>query len=590
MRKNGKVKGGKKLPKRSSIYGLTVPMSTKKFHGLQVVNLTLRKTDGYDAKNAKRETRNANNRSASRFPLRDSRLKGVFVRTTLSRKLLFATGSIIVVLLSAAFLILERNQAQSWNDYLYTQSLSFSRLATPELLKRFRGGLSPAASSEVEGMIEVLALNRDLVQFSLVTPGGRQLYQSPVFPPFADLDLDALAREDLTDRLGGGRSSVRTRTLPGGRRLLDLMEPSFGPTGQQVLTARYLISYDSVDARVAAFRRQFLATAGAAVLVCVLLVGLVTRRVMGPIDSLTRGARAIAGGDLQTRIPPAGHDEIGTLAQAFNDMAASLARSQDELTGKNQELIRANDDLRQMQEQLLRSERLAAIGQLAAGVSHEIDNPVGIILGLAELLLEETAEDDPRREDLLAIVEECRRCKRITGGLLGFARPVTPHHDRIDLGRLIVDTIESLRPQKLFRDLAVDAALPAGTVAVAGDADQLRQVLVNLLLNAAQALGGQGRIVVSLAAAAEEVELTVDDDGPGVPANDQEKIFQPFVSTKPPGEGTGLGLALCRKLIEGHGGRIVAKGSPLGGARLQLTLPGASREKYFDKISGNSLG
>lgn len=501
------------------------------------------------------------------------------MRTTLSRKLLFYTGSIIVVLLSAAFLILERSQTQAWTDYLYTQSLAFSRLATPELLKRFRGAFPPGNPEDVSAMAEALALNRDLVRFSLISPSGRRLYESQTFPPFADLDPGKIADEDLADRVASGRSSVRTHELPGGRRILDLLEPAYGPSGQQVLSVRYLISYDSVDARVADFRRQFLTTAGAALLLCILFVGLAARRIMGPIKSLTGGARAIADGNLDTRIPPAGHDEIGTLAEAFNEMAASLAHSRRELTGKNRELLQANDELRQMQEQLLRSERLAAIGQLAAGVSHEIDNPVGIILGLAELLLEETPAADPRRDDLLAIIEECRRCKRITGGLLGFARPAEAHWDRIDLGRLVGDTIDSLRHQKLFRDLVIDVRRPANALEVTGDADQLRQVLVNLLLNAAQAMKERGRLAVTLQEENAQVELTVDDDGPGIPADDVERVFQPFVTTKAPGEGTGLGLALCRKLVEGHGGTIGAEASPLGGARLRVTLPAAIVEK-----------
>lgn len=499
------------------------------------------------------------------------------MRTTLSRKLLLSTGSIIVVLLCAAFLILERGQAQAWADYLYTQSLAFARLATPELLKRFRGTFPPETPEDVSAMAESLALNRDLVQFSLVSPSGRRLYQSPLFPAFTGLDLGPLADEDLAERVASGRGSVRTRELAGGRRILDLLEPAYGPSGQQILSARYLISYDSVDARVADFRRQFLVTAGLAVLFCVLLVGLAARRIMQPIKSLTGGARAIADGDLAIRIPPAGRDEVGTLAEAFNAMAESLSRSQEELTGKNRALSQANNELREVQEQLLRSERLAAIGQLAAGVSHEIDNPVGIILGLAELLLEETPEGDPRRDDLLAIVEECRRCKRITGGLLGFARPVAAHRDTVELARLVGDTIDSLRPQKLFRDLVIEVAPPAQKVSLTADADQLRQVLVNLLLNAAQAMQGRGRLVVTVGEEGEFVVMTIDDSGPGIPSHDVEKVFQPFVTTKAPGEGTGMGLALCRKLVEAHGGTIRAEVSPLGGARLQVRLPAVGK-------------
>ena len=513
------------------------------------------------------------------------------MHTSLGRKLLISTAGILVFLLCAAFLLLERYQAEAWADHLYSQSLAYARIASPELLKRFRGSFPADAVDGVTGAPEFLALNRDLMQFTLIAPSGRRLHVSALFPGFPPADLTALLDEELGDRLAAGRTSALTRQLPDGRRVLDLLEPTFGPTGQQVLAVRYLISYDSVDARVTALRVHFLAIAGAALVLCLVLVRLAARRIVAPIESLTNGARAIAGGDLDTRIPPAGRDELGTLAGAFNDMAASLARSQAELTGKHAALSQAHQELREMQEQLLRSERLAAIGQLAAGVSHEIDNPVGIILGLAELLLEETPPDDPRHADLQAIVAECRRCKRITGGLLGFARPVIGHLDRVDLRAMIRDTVESLRPQKLFREVAVELALPAAGTAVSGDPDHLRQVLVNLLLNAAQALPGRGRIAVALVDQNDAgVELTVDDDGPGIPEEERERIFLPFVTTKAPGEGTGLGLALCRKLIEAHGGTVTATVSPLGGARFRVWLPAAGGQKNFDKVSGNSLG
>jgi len=505
------------------------------------------------------------------------------VHTSLGRKLLLSTAGILVFLLCGAFLLLERYQAEAWADHLYSQSLAYARIASPELLKRFRGSFQAEISDGADGVAgarEVLALNRDLMQFTLVAPSGRRLYVSPLFPGFPQTELGALLEEDLAGRLAAGRTSTLTRSLADGRRVLDLLEPTFGPTGQQVLAVRYLISYDSVDARVAALRGHFLAIAGVALVLCLVLVRLAARRIVAPIEKLTSGARAIAGGDLETRIPPGGRDELGTLAGAFNDMAASLSRSQAELTGKHAALSQAHQELREMQEQLLRSERLAAIGQLAAGVSHEIDNPVGIILGLAELLIEETPPEDPRHADLQAIVAECRRCKRITGGLLGFARPVVGHRDQVDLGEMIKATVESLRPQKLFRDVAVEVALPAGRAAVSGDPDHLRQVLVNLLLNAAQALPGRGRIVVTLADQDDAgMELTVDDDGPGIVEEERERVFLPFVTTKAPGEGTGLGLALCRKLIEAHGGTIAATASPLGGARLHVWLPATGGEK-----------
>jgi len=495
------------------------------------------------------------------------------LRTGLGKKLLLYTGGIVALLLVVTFMVLERNQAQAWEDYLFNQSLSFARLATPELLKRFRGSFPPDEPDDIADMHEFLGLNRDLVQFSLVSATGRRLYLSNAFENFPDLNLQPLDSEDLSVRLAAGRTTMITHKLPGGRRLLDLIEPAFGPTGQQVVSVRYLISYDSIDARMQETRRHFVMIAVAALLGCLVMVSLIARRITRPIASLTDGARSLARGELETRIIAESRDELGTLAQAFNDMAESLAANRAELTHKNEALSEANEHMQSMQEQLLRSERLAAIGQLAAGVSHEIDNPVGIILGHAELLLEDLKEDDPLCDDVAAIIDECRRCKRITGGLLGFARSPEGHHDRVDLNQLVEETVASLRPQMLFKDLDLKVDLLNEALFVTGDADQLRQVMINILLNAAQSLQGAGCLQVSLVKQSDHALMNVDDNGPGIPEADRERVFQPFFSTKAHGEGTGLGLPLCRKLVEAQGGEIYVHQAPLGGARLSVSLP-----------------
>lgn len=495
------------------------------------------------------------------------------MRTSLGKKLLLYTGGIVALLLVVTFMVLERNQAQAWEDYLFNQSLSFARLATPELLKRFRGSFPPDEPADIADMHEFLGLNRDLVQFSLVSPTGRRLYLSNAFERFPDLELKSFDREDLSIRLAAARTTMVTHKLTDGRRLLDLLEPAFGPSGQQVVSVRFLISYDSIDARMQDARRYFVMIAIAALLGCLIMVSLIARRITQPIASLTDGARSLARGKLDTRIVAESRDELGTLAQAFNDMAESLAVHRAELTRKNEALSTANEHMQSMQEQLLRSERLAAIGQLAAGVSHEIDNPVGIILGNAELLMQDLGEDDPLRDDVAAIIEECRRCKRITGGLLGFARSPEGHLDRVDLSQLVEETAASLRPQKLFKGMDLKINTASEGLYVTGDADQLRQILINLLLNAAQALQGEGQLEISLAEQSDHALVYVDDSGPGIPEADWEKVFQPFFSTKAHGEGTGLGLPLCRKLVESQGGQIFVSKAPLGGARLSVSLP-----------------
>ncbi|TNF50100.1 MAG: HAMP domain-containing histidine kinase [Deltaproteobacteria bacterium] len=495
------------------------------------------------------------------------------MRTGLAKKLLFYTGGILALLLLLTFMLLERNQAEAWEDYLFSQSLSFSRLATPELLKRFRGSFPPDEPADIADMHEFLGLNRDLVQFSLVSATGRRLYVSNAFEDFPGLDLHLFDQDDISARLAAERTTMLTHKLAEGRRLLDLLEPAFGPTGQQVVSVRYLISYDSIDARLLEARSYFVMIAIAALLGCLLMVSLVARRITRPIANLTDGAHSLTRGELGTRIEVQGRDEIGTLAQAFNNMAESLAANRAELTRKNDALSTANEEMQTMQAQLLRSERLAAIGQLAAGVSHEIDNPVGIILGHAELLLEDLEVEDPLREDVAAIIDECRRCKRITGGLLGFARSPDSYRERVDLNQLAEEVVSSLRPQKLFKDLDLKIAGAREDLSVTADADQLRQVMINLLLNAAQALQGRGRLEVTLSRVSGSARIQVDDSGPGISLEDQERVFQPFFSTKAQGEGTGLGLPLCRKLVEGQEGEISIQKSHLGGACLTVLLP-----------------
>ncbi len=138
------------------------------------------------------------------------------MRTSLGKKLLFYTGGILALLLVVTFMVLERNQAQAWEDYLFNQSLSFARLATPELLKRFRGSFPPDEPADIADMHEFLGLNRDLVQFSLVSATGRRLYLSNVFDNFSDLNLQPFDAEDLSVRLAAARTTMVTRQLPDG--------------------------------------------------------------------------------------------------------------------------------------------------------------------------------------------------------------------------------------------------------------------------------------------------------------------------------------------------------------------------------------
>lgn len=488
---------------------------------------------------------------------------------SLSRKLFFYTGAVLLALLLATFGLLEKRQVVLWQEHLQAQHLAAARFATPEILKHFRGDFTQLTARQQGEMIHLLGFSHDLIRFSLHSSSGRELFVSDIFPGF---DLQDLPGTGFFETEGTDLAYQVLSDLQG-RRVLDVVVPAFSPAGSRLMTVRFYYSFRTVDQRLSEMHRDFLSIAIGAAFVSLLLAAFGARRLTRPIQQLTDGARAIARGELETRIPMRGADELTVLAAAFNEMAGSLGSSRAELTRRNDQLSNANEELHRIYDRLTRAERLAAVGQVAAGVSHEIDNPVGIILGYAQLLLEDLEQDDIRRDDVQAIIDECLRCKRITGGLLGLSRTGARQWEAVDLTELIEGTWASLQPQKLFRQIDFSMDLASDVPGLIGDIDRLRQVLVNLLLNAVQALNEQGKIRIVLKTLVNAAEIFIDDDGPGISDEQKEAVFDPFYSTKEKGKGTGLGLAICRKLIEEHGGSIEALDSPLGGARVRIYLP-----------------
>lgn len=309
-------------------------------------------------------------------------------------------------------------------------------------------------------------------------------------------------------------------------------------------------------ARIDGLRLWGLAFTGLAVL-GVVLVGraALARGVVAPVEALAAATRRIAEGDLSARTAPGRRDEIGELARAFNAMAERLERSRDEL---------------------LEAERLAAVGRLSAGVAHEVGNPLAALRGNLQLLEREDLSAEERRAVLAGMDRAAERMDRTIGALLGYARPSRGARAPVDLRRAAEAAVSLVRAQPRFAGVRFRIDAAEGLDAVETDADALGQVLVNLLVNAAQAMNGEGEAAVRARRGAESVVLEVEDRGPGVATADAERLFEPFFTTKAAGEGTGLGLALSRRLARDLGGdlALVRAGAP--GAVFRLTLPARS--------------
>jgi signal transduction histidine kinase len=283
----------------------------------------------------------------------------------------------------------------------------------------------------------------------------------------------------------------------------------------------------------------------AAALLAAAMGFMVLRSVARPIARLHEGAARLAAGDLHAHIAIDSPDEFGALARQFNGMTRAL---------------------REHQEKLVQSEKLAGIGRLAAGVAHEINNPLGVILGYTKLL--QKRADPAAGDDLRIIEDETLRCREIVEGLLDLSRPLPPSPQPADLRELGDDVLSRLRQAKLLDGVAV--TIDGGAV-VEGHAPKLRQVLFNLVKNAAEAAGPGGNVDIRMGSDCDAVEVSVSDSGPGLGTEALERLFEPFFTTKD--RGTGLGLAVSQAIARAHGGSIEVGGAPGGGARLTLRLP-----------------
>lgn len=322
----------------------------------------------------------------------------------------------------------------------------------------------------------------------------------------------------------------------------------------------------------------------AAVAILFLSYVLLTRLIVRPVEALTRASERLASGKLDTRAPIGGAAEVARLSIAFNAMSDDLRRDRAALDQRVAELERTTRELRSAQSSLVRSEKLASVGRLSAGVAHEIGNPLTSILGLVELLQGGDLEPAEQAEFLKRIRGETERIHRIIRDLLEFARAqpesASEASASADLAGVIDRAVTLVAPQKDLRRIVIERRVAADVPSVRGGEDRWTQILLNLLLNAADAIEGEGTITISLEQDEEgeaPVRLVVSDSGPGIAEEVLGRLFEPFVTTKPPGSGTGLGLAVCLSLVEGFGGRMSAENGADGGARFTIVVPPAAR-------------
>jgi len=309
---------------------------------------------------------------------------------------------------------------------------------------------------------------------------------------------------------------------------------------------------------------------------------LLSRIVVKPIHKLLRMTEEYKEGDMIPFFTESPKNEIGKLSHSMSIMLKRLDENKEELKAHITSLERANEELQQAQNEIIRSEKLASVGRLAAGVAHEIGNPIGIILGYLELIRKGDLKKEEREDFLNRIETEITRINRIIRQLLDFSRPSSGKPEKTHAHELIMNMVNILKPQPMMESIRITSELNASIDTIFADSNQLQQVFLNIILNAADILFGKNiskdegpvkEITIQSKNADNSLELRFIDNGPGIPEEELDHIFDPFYTTKEPGEGTGLGLSVCFRIIEGLDGTISAESSTGKGTTIIVTLP-----------------
>ena len=308
----------------------------------------------------------------------------------------------------------------------------------------------------------------------------------------------------------------------------------------------------------------------------------IIRNITRPIGELVAATHNIIAGRFDQEVRSDSPGEIALLAESFNAMLKSLRQMKADLEewGRTLEekVKQRTEELVAMQARVAQSERLASLGMLAAGVAHEVNNPLGGILALTSLTVEDMPPDDSNRENLEEVIRQTERCRDIVKGLLEFSRQSKGNTEPIDLNKVLQDTLSLVEKQSQFFNINVVRRLDPELPGVMADRSQFQQVFINILMNAVQAMNERGtiHIVTRHDSSANSVEVAISDTGQGIPPEEIDRIFDPFFTTKESGHGTGLGLSIAYGIVTTHRGTISVQSGLGKGSTFTIRMPVAA--------------
>jgi signal transduction histidine kinase len=493
----------------------------------------------------------------------------VFINASVGRRLALGMSSMLLAGLALSTVLFARDERREMQEILYEKSKTAMVITSARLSSTFEAGNPEGLRGELHAVVE----DRDFV-YAYVYDDDRVLAKAA--DSGAEVDFPMPSSEPLPEVSALRGRRIRKLDHPAADHFMELVTPVV-VGGNNVAGFGLGVSLDLMSRQASRVRVRLLLVTLGLVSGALAFIAWWTRNTVRPLLDLRAGAERLAAGDLSVRVRPRSTDEVGGLAASFNQLAASLQQTLEDKDRALRETNRLYRNLKVARARLDRAERLSAVGILAAGVSHELNNPLSIILSTAGNLRESVGEGTLQAEDVAIIEAEAQRCRRIIQSLLNFAASGERHLERVDLNGLLRDTAMIATRDERARGVDVEWNLAGNLPELWVDPLQVQQVFLNLFMNAADAMGGHGKVQVRTTTAIESgrrhVLVEFRDDGCGIAPADLDHIFDPFYTTKKGGTGFGLGLAVSYGIIHAHGGEITVQSTVGRGSVFTISLP-----------------